>query len=309
MARYQLKDFTGIIPALLTPFDRNGQYDPACSREMVDWLIGRGVGGFYLTGSTGQGPFMDSAERMAVVESMTRLVNGRVPVVAHIGAVSSRLSARMAAHAAACGCDAVSAVPSYYYTLTADEMRTYYEAISDASPLPLVIYALEHQYKSSVKIVRDLAGIEHVEGIKYTGTTHYMMGRIKEHMGPDFMVYSGTDEMMLSGQIMGVDGAIGSTYNVVPDLNIAARDAFWRGDVRLAQKLMLAANAILEIMFRYTLSPAIRAGLEFIGVPAGLDPSPVPALDTAAKAALRAELRELALRLEITGVALLDAVR
>ena len=304
---FTLKEFTGIIPAIMTPFDRNGKYDPACSREMIDWMIAQGVGGFYLTGSNGQGPFMDTRERMEVVENMAGQVAGRVPVVAHIGSVSARHSAEMAYHASQCGCTGVSAVPSYYVTLNRQQMKDYYREIAEASDLPLVIYSLP-KLSPTVELFQELGQIRNVKGLKFTGPDHYMLGRIKEHMGKDFMVYSGTDEMLLSGQIMGADGAIGGTYNVIPDLYIRCKDAFWKGQVKDAQKDMLAANAILEVLFRYELSAAMRACLGFMGVNAGYNPHPFRTLDSGEKQALKQDLKDLKAKLDIAPIRLFEAI-
>ncbi len=304
---FTLRDFTGIIPAIMTPFDKNGRYDPACSKEMIDWMIAQGATGFYLTGSNGQGPFMDSSERMEVVETMTGQVAGRVPVVAHIGAVSARHSAEMARHASCSGCTGVSAVPSYYVKLNLQEMKDYYREIAEASDVPLVIYSQPH-INPSVELFQTLAQIPNIKGLKFTGPDHYMMGRIKAHLGPDFMVYSGTDEMLLSGQIMGADGAIGGTYNVMPDLYIRCRNEFWRGDVISAQRDMLAANAILEVLFRYELSAAMRACLGFAGVNAGRNPHPIHTLEPDETASLKKDLQRLKAALDIPPIALFDAI-
>lgn len=305
--RFTLKNFTGIIPAIMTPFDRNGRYDPACSKEMIDWMLAQGATGFYLTGSNGQGPFMDSSERMKVVETMTDQVAGRVPVVAHIGAVSAGHSAEMARHAGNCGCTGVSAVPSYYVTLNLQQMKDYYRQIAESTSVPLVIYSQPH-INPSVELFQELGKIPNVKGLKFTGPDHYLMGRIKSHMGLDFMVYSGTDEMLLSGQIMGADGAIGGTYNVMPDLYIRCRKEFWEGNVTAAQRDMLAANAILEVLFRYELSAAMRACLEFAGVNAGYNPAPIHTLNSDEKLSLKKDLQELKAKLDIPSIALFSVI-
>lgn len=305
---YKLKDLKGIIPALMTPFDKNGEYDESAAKEMINWMIDMGVGGFYLTGSNGHGPFMEAEERMRVVESMTKIVDGRVPVMAHIAAVSSKVSAKLAAHAKTAGCTAVSAVPSYYYKLTPEQMYDYYTDIANASDLPLVIYAMTDQYTPSVGMFAKLNEIERVAGLKFTGSDHYMLGRIKEHLGKDFIIYSGKDEMIVSGLAAGADGAIGGTYNVIPDLYIRCVNEMWNGDMKEAQKDLLAANAILEVWFKYELSAAMRASLEFIGVNAGYNPAPIRTLDTAAKAALKKDLQELKDRLQIKPIALFEAI-
>jgi len=308
--KFTLKDYRGVIPALMTPFDKNGLFDRKCAEEMIEWHISQGVGGFYLTGSNGHGPYMTPQERMRTVEEFAAIVNGRLPVVAHVACVSPTVSAKLAKHAEECGCTGVSGVPSYYYKLTPDQMYRYYAEIASASDLPFVIYAKTADYPPSVPMFKKLAEIPNVKGLKFTGSDHYMMGRIKEALGDDFMVYSGRDEMFLSGLLSGADGIIGGTYNVLPDLYIRGVKKFNEGKVKEAQKDMLAANAILEVMFPYdgSLAAPMRACYEFMGVNAGHNPSPLADLNEEQKLKLRKELIELKNRLNIEPIALFDAI-
>ena len=298
--KFELKDFKGVIPAYVTPFDKDGNYYEKSAKEVITWLIGLGVGGFYLTGSNGFGAAMDSCERMKVVESICDIVDGRVPVVAHIAAVSGQLSAKMARHAESVGCTGVSAVPSYYYKLTPDEMYRYYSEIASASSLPLVIYAQTHVYEPSVEMFERLATIPNVKGLKFTGPNHYMMGRIKEKLGKDFMVYSGYDEMFLSGLIFGADALIGGTYNVIPDIYISAVEHFEKSEIKLAQKEMFVANAIVQCLIKNDIQAAMKVCLEVMGMDAGYTPTPFGMMDTLAKEKFLGELREIKKSTDVT---------
>lgn len=305
---FSIYDYKGVIPAMMTPFKADNTFDKAAAREMVDWMIAQGSTGFYLTGSNGSGPYMESKERNEVVETMMEAINGRVPAVAHIAFVSPTVSAQMAKHAASVGCTGISGVPGYYFHLSPDEMYRYYSEIAEATDLPLLVYAMTHLYTPSVEMFQKLSKIPNVKGVKYTGPDHYMMGRIKEHLGKDFLVYSGRDEQFLSGVLCGVDGIIGGSYNLLPDLYIRAVDELWAGKVKEAQKDMLAANAILEALFPYDFNAAMRACLGFIGVNAGLNPTPMRRLDADEKAHLKKDLQELKAKLDIAPIALFDAI-
>ena len=304
-----LKDFKGVIPAFITPFDREGNYKESSAKEMIGWQISTGIGGYYFLGSNGYGPALDSKDRMSALESMVKIVDGRVPVVAHIAAVSGKETVEMACHAEKIGCLAVSAVPSYYYKLSESEMYRYYADIAEAVDIPVVIYAMTSQYEPSVEMFRKLAGIHGVQGLKYTGATHYIMGRIKENLGKDFMVYSGHDEMCLSGLLSGADGLIGGTYNLYPDLIIRSVRKFWAGDVYGAQKDYLASNAIIEVLFKYgNLQSVMRACLGFMGIDAGFNPRPFTEVPAERLPLLKAELTELKHQLNIEPIALFDAL-
>lgn len=295
-----LQNFKGVIPAYVTPFDKDGNYYEKSAKEVINWHISKGVGGFYLTGSNGFGAAMDSCERMKVVESICEIVDGRVPVVAHIAAVSGQLSAKLAKHAESVGCTGVSAVPSYYYKLKPDEMYRYYSEIAEASDLPLVIYAQTHIYEPSVEMFERLATIPNVKGLKFTGPNHYMMGRIKQKLGKDFMVYSGYDEMFLSGLIFGADALIGGTYNVIPDLYIKAVEHFENGELKTAQKEMFVANAIVQCLIRNDIQAAMKVCLEVMGMDAGYNPTPFSMMDDLAKAKFLSEMKAIKADTDVT---------
>lgn len=305
---FKLEDFSGVIPALITPYNRNGEYDAKCSREMVDWHISMGVGGFYLTGSNGSGPYMDSDERIRAVDTMTTQVDGRVPVTAHIAAVSAKLSAKMAKEAEKSGCTAVSAVPSYYSKLNMDEMMRYYSEIADASDLPLIVYAQTNIYEPSVEMFRRLNSIEKVRGVKFTGPNLYMMGRIKKHLGKDFLVYSGYDEMMLAGLIYGADGVIGGSYNVLPDLYIRIKRKYENKDIAGAREDLMLANDIVEYMISCDFDAAIHACYEFIGIDSGYNITPRYNYDSIEKAEFKKGLKALKEKSDAEGFALFDAI-
>lgn len=305
-----LKNYKGVIPAFITPFDKEGNYAETCAKQMIDWQIAQGIGGYYFLGSNGYGPAMDSDDRMKALESMIEIVNERVPSVAHIASVSTKESIRMAKHAQEVGCIAVSAVPSYYYKLRPDEMYKYYSELAEAVDIPLIIYAKTAEYAPSVEMFRKLTSIPNVEGIKFTGSDHYMLGRIKEDLGYGIKIYSGRDEMMLSGLVSGADAVIGGTYNLYPDLCIRSINAFWNGDIENAKKDFLATNAIIEVLFKYgNLQTVMRAALGFMGIDAGYNPSPYNVeISEEKKMALKVELKELKEKLQIEDFELFRAL-
>lgn len=311
MAKFKLKDFNGIIPAHLTTFDENMKFNPKRSKQLVEFAIQMGAGGLYLTGSNGMGPMMSVAERKEVTEVTMEQVAGRVPVVVHVGAPSSCMSIDLAKHADECGADGISAVPPYYGVPSFDVVYSYYQRIAESTDLPFVIYAMTGfaGFTYNVQTVKKLASIKNVKGMKYTGPHHYMMGRIRKAMPDDFMMYSGSDEMLLSAQIMGVKDAIGGTYNVMPDIYVQARDELWAGNTRKAQKLMLASNDIIEISRSFKPHAAKLECLKFMGVDAGFCRCPMPGFDENERIEFRKTMIDYAKASDVENVRLLDTLR
>ena len=103
----------GIIPAIVTPFDRNGDVNYTELKKLVELLLEEGADGFYVTGSTGECFLLTDEERTLVTAAVAETVNGKVPVIAHIGKIGASQAANLAREAQRAGASAVSSVPPF----------------------------------------------------------------------------------------------------------------------------------------------------------------------------------------------------
>lgn len=275
MSGFDIKKLKGVIPAVLTVFNEKEEFDEEGMREHVRFLLDRGVSGLYLTGSTGEGFTMTTEERKKVVEVVIDEVKSRVPVIVHVGAIGTKVSIDLANHAKGCGADAISSVPPFYWKFSEGQIVKYYKEIAESCNLPMIVYNVPLAGVMGVNTIKKLSKIENVVGVKYTTTTHYEITQIKDEIGEDFLVYSGCDEMSLSGLLSGADGIIGSFYNIMPDLFINIYEAVKDDNIREAEKLQ--KDAIRIIMYTLNL-PSFYAGMKAvlrkIGVNAGYCRSP-----------------------------------
>src|SRR5690606_3520032 len=91
--------FQGAWPALLTPFTTDDQVNYPVLHDVVEFLLSKGIGGFYVCGSTGEGIYMSLEERKKVAASVVEQVAGRVPVIVHVGTMVTRDAGELASHA------------------------------------------------------------------------------------------------------------------------------------------------------------------------------------------------------------------
>ena len=277
----------GIIPALITPFDKNGNVNYESIRKLVNREIEQGAGGFYVCGSTGEAFLLSDEERMKIVEVVTEEVNGRVSVVAHVGNINQRKAIEYAKHAQSCGVEAVSSVPPFYYNFTKEEIAGYYAAISDAVDVPMIIYNIPAlaNVTLTAEDITNIMKICNVGGIKYTSYDLYQLDIIRrEH--PDLKIYYGRDEMLCSALPLGLAGAIGSTFNVMLPRFKAVQEAFEAGNIELASKLQGEANEILQILVKYDTKPSMKYLFTKYGIDCGAARPPFKPLDDKAKAVL-----------------------
>lgn len=265
------KQFRGIMPALITPIDDDGSIRETAARSLIESHIERGVSGFYICGSTGEGPVMSEASRMRMAEIVVDQVKGRVPVINHVGACDARSAVRLAKHAEEIGCDAISSVPpNFYYSHEENEIFNYYKALSDNCAKPLLVYAT-NMFKQAdiVPMIDRLMSLDTVIGLKFTRFNYYEMHRIVELNGGDINVINGPDEMLICGLTMGADAGIGSTYNVMPGEYVKLFDSFRSGDLATAQAQQFKINHAIEILLRHSLFPALKHVLTVQGFDVG----------------------------------------
>lgn len=274
MAKFALKDIKGVIPAMITLFDEQENVDVKRTRELVEFLIGCGVNGLYLTGSTGEGFLMDAEERKLVVETVIDQVAGRVPVIVHVGDIGTKKTIALAEHAYRSGADAISSVPPFYWKFSEEDIYGYYRDVAASTPLPMVIYNVPLAGMMGAELIKRIAKLPNVHGMKFTGRDHDTMSHLKNELGEDFIIYSGCDEMAFSGLAVGADGIIGSFYNVMPEVFLGIYDAVQQGDLRRGRDLQRLGTEIILECVKYDYIALMRNMLGWRGVDAGFSRRP-----------------------------------
>ena len=112
MVKYDTSKFHGVFVALNASYDANGELNTEKLKELALWYHSLGVKGLYVCGSTGEGMLLTAEERKASVKAVCEAVGGKLVILCHVGAPSTRQAVELAKHAESCGVDAVSAVPS-----------------------------------------------------------------------------------------------------------------------------------------------------------------------------------------------------
>ena len=265
-----IKDFKGVIPAVLSVFDKDENLDEQGTREFIRYLMSMDIGGLYVTGSTGETWLMTAEERMRQVEIVMEEVGDKIPVVVHVGAMSTREAVKLAKHAEQFGAAGVSSVPPFYFKYNADQIFNYYKDVAEATSLPMIVYNIPLAGMMTVDQIIRLSTIENVKGVKYTGTALFEVMQIKDGCKEGFQVYGGCDELGSSNIAIGVDGIIGSFYNVIADHYIRIWNAVKASDVALATKLQRqAVHVIFAGINSGSMMACMKVWLRAAGLPGG----------------------------------------
>jgi 4-hydroxy-tetrahydrodipicolinate synthase len=229
--------FKGIIPAVLTPFDKYEEVDYAVLREHIRRLLAAGVHGIFVLGTNGEFYALAEDEKCKIVETAVDEVNGKVPVYAGSGEIATRTVVRLSKAFKAIGVDAVSVITPYFINPSQHELYEHYKRIAAESDVPVILYNLP--MRTHVNLEADTVGrLAEVGGIAGIKDSSGKMELVKEYIKavPDgFSVLGGNDALILDTLVCGGCGAIAATANVIPYILIKIYDEFMKGNVEEAR--------------------------------------------------------------------------
>lgn len=246
----RLEKYKGIFPAFYACYDEKGDVSPERTQAFAGYLIDKGIQGLYVCGSSGECIYQSPEERMVILENVMRVAKGKVTVIAHIAAPSTRDSIRLAKHAEACGVDAVAAIPPVYFALPEHAIERYWSDMVDATDLDFIIYNIPQTtgYALSMNLFQRMRQNKKVMGVKNSSMPVQDILNFKAEAGEDFIIFNGPDEQFVAGRLMGADSGIGGTYGVMPELFLKADEYVKAGDFKRAQAVQFAIDEIIRVM-------------------------------------------------------------
>jgi 4-hydroxy-tetrahydrodipicolinate synthase len=261
----------GIIPALVTPFKKDNEVNEEALRDLVNFVVEKGVNGVVPVGTTGEFVYLSEEERRKVVEIVVDEVSGRVSVIAGTGASSTGQAIELSKHAEDVGADAVLVVSPYYLRPADKGAYQHFYDISQATDMPIMLYNIPQCTGDflSREVVEDLAELDNVVGLKdSSGHFPYLM-ELLEMVGDKINIVCGHDEVVLPALAAGAKGAILASANVIPDLWIKLHEAIRKGDLEKARKMQMDAQKLARIFCRHGGAVAVKAALKMVGLNVG----------------------------------------
>jgi N-acetylneuraminate lyase len=283
----------GAYTALFTPFTADNRVNVGAIERLVEFLLAKGIRGFYLTGSTGEGFLLSADERKLVVETVMKVNRGRGKVIVHVGCVATDDAVALARHAAACGVDWVSSVGPVYFGQSFEGAYRHYKRIAEATDLPFMVYSIGQALVPE----RDVRffDVKNIRGMKYTGSDYYSAQELKRRLNKEAIFFAGRDEQLVGALAMGdlFSGGIGTTYNIIPGhfariCALAEQDKFAQ-----AAPVQDEANRLITLMIESENWSYRKAFMRFIGLDCGWCRYPFAPLTEAEYAAFAPRIASL----------------
>ena len=276
----KLEKYKGIIPAFYACYDENGNISGERVQELAKFYLDKGVKGLYVGGSSGECIYQNVTERKEVLENVMAAVGGKMTIIAHVAAPSTRDSVELAKHAESLGVDALAAIPPIYFGLPEFAIRDYWTAMMNATSLDFIIYNIPQTtgYALSVNMMKEMMSFDQVIGVKNSSMPVQDIYLFKRNAGKEIVVFNGPDEQFVAGRIMGADAGIGGTYGVMPELFLAANQAIEDSEIEKAQEIQIMIDDIIFKMLeaKGNLYDVMKAILVKRGVTIGSVRAPLP---------------------------------
>ncbi len=280
----------GVVPALVTPLTESGELMEQGLRDVLDYVIGNGVHGVFVLGSSGEIYGLSDEQKKRVVEVTVEHVNGRVPVYAGASEITTRdciQTARMVQ--AVEGVSALSVLTPYFMSPTQAELVEHYRAIAASTDLPILLYTNPGRtgVNFTLKTVLELAQVDNIIGLKDSAGDLSATADVLRERPDGFTVLMGRDTLIFAALCHGADGAIASTANVAPKLVASIYDAYVDGDRVRALELQEMLTPLRNLVDKATFPVVLKEGLRLCGIDAGYCLAPARALDPPYRERLR----------------------
>lgn len=271
----------GIYSALMVPYNEDGSINEKGLREIIRHNIDKmKIDGLYVGGSTGENFMISTDEKKKVFEIAIDEAKDSVHLIAQVGSINLYEAVELGKYATKLGYKCLSAVTPFYYKFDFSEIKNYYETIVRETGNNMVIYSIPFLTGVNINVSQfaELFKNEKIIGVKFTAGDFYLLERIRKAF-PDKLIFSGFDEMLLPAAVMGIDGAIGSTFNVNGPRAKEILNLVKAGKNEEALKVQNITNDLIEGILSNGLYQTIKEIMKLQGVNAGYCRKPMKKID------------------------------
>lgn len=269
---------SGIVTAMVTPLNEHG-IDEYATRVLVNRLLDSGVSGLFILGTNGEFYALSEAEKLMLAEIVVNEVDGRVPVFAGSGGISTEATIDLTNKLKKVGVTAVSIITPFLIKLNENELTHHYETIVKNTDLPIILYNIPANTAINIseEVFKRLIKNEKIVGIKdSSGDIENIKMYIRNSQErKDFSVQVGSDSKILSGLLLGADGAIAATSNILTKTDVGIYHQFLKGNIQKARELQESIEEFRRILKLATVPSVLKYCCAVIGNSVGDPKLPV----------------------------------
>ena len=294
-------ELKGIVPPMITPLLGRDQLDVAGLERLLERVLGGGVHGVFMLGTTGEAPSLSYRLRREVIDRACQIVRGRVPVLVGITDTSMVEAVNFARHAAAAGAQALVTAAPYYFPAGQPELIDFVQQLVPQLPLPLYLYNMPQMTKVQFEpeTIRQLTQLEGLIGLKdSSGDVNYYQKLVEVAKArPDWRVFVGPEHLLVETLRLGGHGGVNGGAQIDPHLLVGLYDATVRGDHATVERLQARLLKLGEIYrvgrHASTVIKGVKCSLNLMGICSGEMAEPFRAFNEPERRKVAQTLTEL----------------
>ena len=292
---------------MVTPLRGRDELDCAGLERLIEHILGGGVSGLFILGTTGEGTSLSYRLRREVIDRTCRQVGNRVPVLVGITDTAFVESVNLARHAVSAGANAVVLAPPYYLPGGQPELKEYIGHLLPELPLPLVLYNMPSVAKVAFELdlVRHFLHEPRILGLKDSSRNmiyfHQILGLVKQR--PDWCLLVGPEELLAEAVLAGGHGGIAGGSNLFPRLYVRLCEVAASGDLvrtrQLHEQVMRVSNSLYHVGHHSSaVIKGIKCGLSCLGICDDFMAEPFHRFRAEERARVQQQVTELATAIE-----------
>ena len=258
--------FTGSMVALVTPF-KDGKVDWQSLESLIEFHIENGTHGIVPCGTTGESATLTHEEHEAVIKTVVKNVNKRVPIIAGTGSNSTAEGVRLTRGAEKSGADGALMISPYYNRPTQEGIYQHYRKVASEVGIPIIVYNIPGRTGSKIEpeTLARMADIKNIAGVKEaTGSVDQAID-VMRLCGDRLAVYSGEDSLIFSLMALGGKGVISTVANVAPSQTAQLAEACLNGNWEKGRQLQFDLIPLIRSLFVETNPIPVKTALSLMG--------------------------------------------
>ncbi len=262
--------FEGCATALVTPF-RNGQLDKDAFIRLLHHQIENGADALVICGTTGESPTLTDQEKQwlfTTAAQESRSTSGKIPIIAGTGSNNTYRAAELSRMAEACGVDGLLVVTPYYNKASEAGLIGHYEAITQATSLPVLVYHVPSRTgcRLTPAACKILSENPKIAGLKDATGDLSFTARVRALCGDALPIYAGNDDQTVPILSLGGHGVISVLSNLYPAA-VSRLCRLWReGKTVEAAALQISLVPLCDALFCEVNPIPVKAGLSLLGL-------------------------------------------
>ena len=278
----------GLITPVLTALTEDEKFNPEAYSEFIDMLIKAGVHGIFPLGTNGEFYAFNNEEKYEIIKTAVKAVNGRVPVYAGTGCVTTKETIEFSLKVKDLGVDCLSVISPYFVAVTQEDIYNHFAAVAKAVDMPMLLYNIPARTGNNIdfKTVKRLLEFENIIGIKDSSGNFDNTLKYIENTNPRINVLAGSDSLILWTLMAGGTGAISGCSNVFPELMVSIYNYWAQGDIAKANEAQKKIRPFRNVMQMGNPNSVVKLAANLCGFKVGparrpsncIDPKIVEAL-------------------------------